>query len=119
MKDSKTVVGIDIAKRVFQLRWVDMETGEIVSLQLKREKFLEHFAARQPCLIGCLGVQCCIEQTRKGGFASDVDVPLPYSACSDAALCASMNLARIGPQITSRARRRLLVGITMVVRRDR
>lgn len=47
-----TVVGIDIAKRVFQLHWVDIETGEIVSLQLKREKFLAHFANRQPCLIG-------------------------------------------------------------------
>lgn len=60
MKDSKTVVGIDIAKRVFQLHWIDMETGEIVSLQLKREKFLEHFANRAPCLIGmeaCGGAQ--------------------------------------------------------------
>lgn len=60
MKDSKTVVGVDIAKRVFQLHWIDMETGEIVSLQLKREKFLEHFANRQPCLIGmeaCGGAQ--------------------------------------------------------------
>jgi transposase len=60
MKDSKTVVGVDIAKRVFQLHWIDMETGEIVSLQLKREKFLEHFANRAPCLIGmeaCGGAQ--------------------------------------------------------------
>lgn len=47
-----TVVGVDIAKRVFQLHWVDMETGEIVSVQLKREKFLEHFANRAPCLVG-------------------------------------------------------------------
>ena len=60
MNASKTVVGIDIAKRVFQLHSIDMETGEIVSLQLKREKFLEHFANRQPCLIGmeaCGGAQ--------------------------------------------------------------
>jgi transposase len=49
---SKTVVGVDIAKRVFQLHWVDMESGEIVSLQLKREKFLQHFTNRAPCLIG-------------------------------------------------------------------
>ena len=47
-----TVVGVDIAKWVFQLHWVDMETGEIVSLQLKREKFLEHFANRAQCLVG-------------------------------------------------------------------
>lgn len=60
MKDSKTVVGVDIAKRVFQLHWIDMETGEIVSQQLKREKFLEHFANRASCLIGmeaCGGAQ--------------------------------------------------------------
>lgn len=60
MDGSKTVVGVDIAKRVFQLHWIDRETGEIVSLQLKREKFLEHFANRQPCLIGmeaCGGAQ--------------------------------------------------------------
>ena len=35
-----TVVGIDIAKRVSQLHWVEMDGGEIVSAQLKREKFL-------------------------------------------------------------------------------
>jgi transposase len=60
MNSSKNVVGIDIAKRVFQLHSIDMETGEIVSLQLKREQFLEHFANRQACLIGmeaCGGAQ--------------------------------------------------------------
>lgn len=60
MNTSKTVVGIDIAKRVFQLHWLDPETGEIVSRQLKREQFLAHFADRAPCLIGmeaCGGAQ--------------------------------------------------------------
>ena len=60
MNGSKTVVGVDIAKRVFQLHSIDMETGEIVSLQLKREQFPEHFANRQPCRIGmeaCGGAQ--------------------------------------------------------------
>ena len=52
MNVSKTVVGVDIGKRVFQLHWIDAHTGEIVSLQLKREKFLEHFANRAECLIG-------------------------------------------------------------------
>jgi len=46
------VIGVDIAKRVFQLHWVEPETGEMVTLQLKREKFLEHFAKRASCLIG-------------------------------------------------------------------
>ena len=30
MQSSRTVVGVDIAKRVFQLHWVDVETGEVV-----------------------------------------------------------------------------------------
>ena len=30
MKASRSVVGVDTAKRVFQLHWVDMETGEIM-----------------------------------------------------------------------------------------
>ena len=46
MKTSRTVVGVDTAKRVFQLYWVDMETGEIMGLKLTRAKFLEHFANR-------------------------------------------------------------------------
>ena len=48
MKISRTVVGVDTAKRVFQLYWVDMETGEIVDLRLTRTKFLEHFAKLSP-----------------------------------------------------------------------
>ena len=51
MKTNRTVVGVDTAKRVFHLHWVDMETGEIVDLRLMRAKFLEHFANRAPCLV--------------------------------------------------------------------
>jgi transposase len=49
---TKTVVGVDTAKLVFQLHWVDLETGEVFSKQIKRAKFLEHFANRASCLIG-------------------------------------------------------------------
>lgn len=55
-----TVYGVDIAKSVFQLHWVDQETGEVVSKQIKRAKFLDHFANRSTCLIGmeaCGGAQ--------------------------------------------------------------
>lgn len=45
------VVGLDIAKLVFQLHTVDMSTGEIVNMQIKRAQVLEHFANRRPCLI--------------------------------------------------------------------
>lgn len=46
------VLGLDIAKNVFQLHTVDMGTGEIVNIQLKRAKVLQHFASRSRCLIG-------------------------------------------------------------------
>jgi len=47
-----TPVGIDIAKNVFQVHFVDESTGEIVSKQVKRARFLEFFANRAECLIG-------------------------------------------------------------------
>ncbi|CAH2784596.1 MAG: Mobile element protein, partial [uncultured Caballeronia sp.] len=53
-------VGADIAKNVFQLHWVDAGAGEIVNKQLKRAAFREHFANREPCLVGmeaCGGAQ--------------------------------------------------------------
>ena len=51
MKTNRTVVGVDTAKRVFQLHGVDMETGEVVDLKLTRAKFLEHFANLSPCVV--------------------------------------------------------------------
>jgi transposase len=47
-----TAVGVDIAKTVFQVHYIDQATGEIVNRPIKRAKFLEHFANRAPCLIG-------------------------------------------------------------------
>lgn len=47
-----TPVGIDIAKMVFQVHYVDEETGEIVNKPVKRAVFLEHFANRSSCLVG-------------------------------------------------------------------
>ena len=70
MKTSRTVVGVDTAKWVFQLHWVDMETGEIVDLRLMRAKFLEHFANRAPCLVAmeaCGGSQHWARRIRELG----------------------------------------------------
>jgi hypothetical protein len=67
---NRIVVGVDIAKRVFQLHWVEPATGEVVALQLKRERFLEHFANRSTCLIGmeaCGGAQHWARSLRKLG----------------------------------------------------
>ena len=58
------------AKRVFQLYWVQLETGEIMDLKLTREKFLEHFATRAPCLISmvaCGGSQHWARRLRELG----------------------------------------------------
>jgi transposase len=46
-----TLFGLDLAKRVFQLHWVEMETGEICRRQLKRKQVAEFFANRKPCVI--------------------------------------------------------------------
>src|SRR6202167_5659354 len=67
---NRIVVGVDIAKRVFRVHWVEPETGEIVALQLKRERFLEHFANRAACLIGmeaCGGSQHWARELQKLG----------------------------------------------------
>ena len=70
MKTNRTVVGVDTAKRVFQLHSVDMETGEIVDVKLTRAKFLEHFANRTPCVVAmeaCGGTQHWARQLRELG----------------------------------------------------
>ena len=46
-----TIYGLDLAKSVMRLHWVDMETGEIHRKQLKRRALLEFFVNRQPSLI--------------------------------------------------------------------
>lgn len=45
------VIGLDIAKNLFQLHIVDAETGEIQRRQLKRAKMTEFFANCQPSLV--------------------------------------------------------------------
>ncbi|MDZ4328240.1 MAG: IS110 family transposase [Pseudomonas sp.] len=50
--NASIVYGVDLAKNVFQLQWVDQETGEVFNKQIKRSGFLAHFANRAPCLIG-------------------------------------------------------------------
>ena len=70
MQAIRTVVGVDTAKRVFQLHWVDLETGEMVDQRLTRAKLLEHFANRAACLVGmeaCGGAQHWARRLRELG----------------------------------------------------
>ena len=46
-----TVIGMDLAKRVFQLHWVEAGTSEIHRLQIKRNQVIEFFTNRKPCII--------------------------------------------------------------------
>jgi transposase len=49
--NGQQVIGLDIAKHVFQLYTVDMQTGEMINIQIKRAKVLEHFVNMAPRLI--------------------------------------------------------------------
>ena len=49
--NGQQVVGLDIAKNVVQMYTVDMGTGEIINVQIKRSKVREHFANHPNCLI--------------------------------------------------------------------
>src|SRR5579875_2340229 len=65
-----TAVGVDIAKTLFQVHYIDQETGEIVNKQIKRAKCLEFFANRAPCLVGieaCGGAHHWARQLTKMG----------------------------------------------------
>lgn len=48
---NSNVFGIDIAKHVPQIHWVDQETGEIHSDKVKRKDFVQFFANHQPSTI--------------------------------------------------------------------
>ena len=47
----RTIIAVDIAKKVFQLHWVEMDTGCIERLHLKRAKMPEWFANRTAALV--------------------------------------------------------------------
>ncbi len=46
-----TTIGLDVAKRVFQVHSVDEQTGEITREKLKRSQVLEYFANRQASVV--------------------------------------------------------------------
>lgn len=48
----RTAIGVDIAKDVFQVHFVDTEPGEVINKPIKRSGFLDFFVNRKPCLIG-------------------------------------------------------------------
>ncbi|MBB5405844.1 transposase [Paraburkholderia atlantica] len=63
-------VGVDIAKSVIQVHWVDPKSGEVINKAIRRDRFLEYFANRPTCLIGmgaCGGAHHWARQLMKLG----------------------------------------------------
>jgi transposase len=50
------VIAMDIAKKVFQLHWIDNEAGSIEQLKLRRAQVLSWFANREPA---CVVMEAC------------------------------------------------------------
>lgn len=66
----KAVVGVNMAKSVFQIYTVEQETGEVINEPFKRTQFLQWFANRASCLVGmeaCGGSQHWARQVPKLG----------------------------------------------------
>ena len=49
---SVTIVGLDLAKHVFQVHGVDASGRVVVAKAIRRNKLLEFFASLPPCLVG-------------------------------------------------------------------
>ena len=52
MKKPITVIGLDLAKSVFQVHGVDAEGGIICRRKLSRSRVLAYFSKLEPCLVG-------------------------------------------------------------------
>ncbi|EBI9057277.1 IS110 family transposase [Salmonella enterica] len=65
-----TPVGVDIAKHLIQVHFINEHTGEVVDKQLRSKDFLTFFSNREPCLIGmeaCGGSQHWARELTKQG----------------------------------------------------
>jgi len=65
-----TPVGVDIAKHLIQIHFIDEHSGEVVDRQLRSKDFLMFFSNREPCLVGmeaCGGSQHWARELEKLG----------------------------------------------------
>lgn len=65
-----TPVGVDIAKHLIQVHFIDEHSGEVVDKQIRSKDFLVFFSNREPCLIGmeaCGGSQHWARELTKQG----------------------------------------------------
>ncbi|EHN6577907.1 IS110 family transposase, partial [Salmonella enterica subsp. enterica serovar Anecho] len=65
-----TPVGVDIAKHLIQVHFINEHMGEVVDKQVRRQDFMTFFSNREPCLIGmeaCGGSQYWARELTKLG----------------------------------------------------
>lgn len=65
-----TPVGVDIAKHLIQVHFIEEHSGEVVDKQIRSKDFLVFFSNREPCLIGmeaCGGSQHWARELTKQG----------------------------------------------------
>ncbi|CAM3628910.1 IS110 family transposase [Xenorhabdus nematophila] len=65
-----TPIGVDIAKHLIQLHFINEHTGEVIDKQVRSQDFLTFFSNREPCLIGmeaCGGSQHWARELTKQG----------------------------------------------------
>ena len=53
-----TTVGVDLAKRLFQVHGVDERGKAVLRKQLKRKEVLSFFANLEPCAVTCTCARC-------------------------------------------------------------
>jgi transposase len=98
---NRTTYGLDLAKNVMQLHWVDAQTGEIGRRKLPRAKLAEFFAPLQPMRIAMEACGSVHHWTRVlGSLGHQVELlpPRQVKACKHRQLGTSMPYDARPPQ---------------------
>src|SRR6516225_460786 len=77
-----TTVGLDLAKKVFQVHGVDAEGKVVVARKLRRKEMLAIFAKLAPCLVGmeaCGSAHYWAREIAKLGHSVKLMPPLPWA----------------------------------------
>src|SRR3981189_2003008 len=73
-----TVIGLDLAKHVFQIHGADPDGRPVLRKRLRRGQVLEFFASLSPCLMGrraCAGCPCGGGELRSRGHGVGLTPP--------------------------------------------
>ena len=82
-----TVVGLDIAKSVFQVHGVDAQGSVVVRRQLKRRYVLAFFRKLPPCLVG---IEACATSHH---WSRELQADRAYRAAHSSGVCEALRQA--------------------------